>query len=121
MILCLAMEVVIFRALRRAWATLKAEDRRSVSKIIRVLAFTLVGMLSIMYVIFLSLIFLALPNEHDTAFNIVIATIPVSSVLIFGTQEDILTVGASALRIRRSSHGADTWDAFTTNETNESI
>jgi hypothetical protein len=50
MILCLGVEVIIFRHLWRTWATLKRDNRSSVSIIVRVLAFTLVGMLSIMYV-----------------------------------------------------------------------
>ncbi|KAJ7152649.1 hypothetical protein C8R43DRAFT_1189678 [Mycena crocata] len=85
MILCLGVEVIILQNLRRAWNTLKRDNRASISMIVRVLAFTLVGMLSII----LSFIFLALPDEynHGSAFNIVIATIPVSSVLVFGTQK----------------------------------
>jgi hypothetical protein len=51
MVLCLAVEVVIFRHLWRAWESLKRDDQSSVSIIVRVLAFTLVGMLSIMYVV----------------------------------------------------------------------
>ncbi|KAJ7509444.1 hypothetical protein B0H11DRAFT_1249844 [Mycena galericulata] len=110
MILCLSVEAIIFRNLRRAWAILKRDDdRSSVSMVIRVLAFTSVGMLSII----LSLIFMVLPNTHDTAFNVVISLIPVSSVLIFGTQKDIFSAWLSVTRIRRQSHGADTWETFT--------
>ncbi|KAJ7788396.1 hypothetical protein B0H14DRAFT_3504251 [Mycena olivaceomarginata] len=104
-------KVVIFRHLWRAWESLKRDDQSSVSIIVRVLAFTLVGMLSII----LSLFFLVIPDNHDMAFNIVIAIPPVSSVIIFGTQKDIFTAWASGFRNRRA-HGADTWDTFTPNE-----
>ncbi|KAJ6590717.1 hypothetical protein DFH09DRAFT_1140111 [Mycena vulgaris] len=108
---CLAVEAIIFRNLRRAWTTLKRERRSSVSMIIRVLAFTMIGMLSII----LSLILLALPDDHGAAFDIVISIIPVSSVLIFGTQKDILTAWCSLCR--RKPHDADTWETFTPNGT----
>ncbi|KAJ7336177.1 hypothetical protein DFH08DRAFT_878000 [Mycena albidolilacea] len=111
MVLCLAVEVVIFRHLWRAWESLKRDDQSSVSIIVRVLAFTLVGMLSII----LSLFFLVIPDNHDMVFNIVIAIPPVSSVIIFGTQKDIFTAWASGFWNRRA-HGADTWDTFTPNE-----
>ncbi|KAJ7487836.1 hypothetical protein FB451DRAFT_1225635, partial [Mycena latifolia] len=109
MIICLAVEVIIFRNLRRAWLTLKRDDRSSVSLIVRVLAFTLVGMFSII----LSLIFLALPDQHRAAFDVTISILPVSSVLIFGTQKDIFTAWCAMCRRRPPAHGADTWDTFT--------
>ncbi|KAJ7886356.1 hypothetical protein B0H13DRAFT_2044289 [Mycena leptocephala] len=115
MILCLGVEVIIFRHLWRTWATLKRDNRSSVSIMVRVLAFTLVGMLSII----LSVIFLALPYDQDTAFNIVIAMVPVSSVVIFGTQKDIFAAWGSGFREPRT-HPMDTWDTFTPNESRAS-
>ncbi|KAJ7135892.1 hypothetical protein C8R44DRAFT_389945 [Mycena epipterygia] len=117
MILCLGVEAMIFRNLRRAWETLKQDNRGFVSTTVRVLAFTLVGMLSII----LSLIFLALPSpdDHDAAFNVVIAIVPVSSVLIFGTQKDIFTAWCSVFR--RKPHGVDTWETFTSNESRQTM
>ncbi|KAF7323950.1 hypothetical protein MKEN_00616500 [Mycena kentingensis (nom. inval.)] len=109
---CLALEIIIIRAMRRAWETLRRDDRGSIPIIVRVFAFTLVGMLSII----LSLVLLALPStsSHDAAFNIVIATIPISSVIIFGTQKDILTAWCSILNFnipmwwrRRTDAAAD--------------
>ncbi|KAF7349349.1 hypothetical protein MSAN_01724700 [Mycena sanguinolenta] len=108
MLFCLAIEIIIFRHLRRAWKILKKENCSSISTIVRVLAFTLVGMLSII----LSLLIMVIPNSLNSAFNIVIAIVPVSSVLIFGTQKDIFTAWASGFRCRET-HGTDTWDTFT--------
>jgi len=116
MVVCLAVEVIIFRHLRRAWDTLKRDNRSSVSIIIRVLAFTLVGMLSII----LSLIFLIIPDYHRTAFNIMIAMVPVSSVIIFGTQKDIFAAWASGFRSQRT-HGEDTWETFTPTESRQTV
>ncbi|KAF8189774.1 hypothetical protein K438DRAFT_930773 [Mycena galopus ATCC 62051] len=116
MVLCLVVEVVIFRHLRRAWETLQKDNRSSVSTIVRVLAFTLVGMLSII----LSLIFSVTPNYHNTAFNIVIAMIPVFSVIIFGTQKDLITAWGSGFQ-NPGTHGDDTWEIFTPNESQQTI
>ncbi|KAJ7028006.1 hypothetical protein C8F04DRAFT_1120737 [Mycena alexandri] len=113
MILCLATELVIFWNLRRTWATLQKDSQSAVAIIIRVLAFTLVGMLSII----LSLIFLAIPSDGG-AFNIVIALVPVSSVLIFGTQKDIFAAWTSVFRSRDRAHGDDT---FTRVESRQSV
>ncbi|KAJ7752459.1 hypothetical protein DFH07DRAFT_521897 [Mycena maculata] len=119
MILCLGVEAIIFRNLRRAWAVLKQDDRSSVSMVVRVLAFTSVGMLSII----LSLIFCVLPDTHnDMVFNVIISLVPVSSVLIFGTQKDIFSAWASIVRIgRRRSHGIDTWETFTPIQSRQTI
>ncbi|CAK5272314.1 unnamed protein product, partial [Mycena citricolor] len=108
MIAGLVFEAVIFCTLRRVWRTLQAENRASVSMITRVMAFTLVSIVSII----ISMIFLVLPSEHQSGFNVMIATIPVTSVLIFGTQKDVLNAWASIFRKKRA-HGADTWDTFT--------
>ncbi|KAJ7243168.1 hypothetical protein B0H12DRAFT_836953 [Mycena haematopus] len=116
MLFCLAAEAIIFLHLRRAWEILKKDNRSSVSTIVRVLAFTLVGMLSIS----LSLLFLVIRNCPNTAFNIMIAIVPVSSVVIFGTQKDIFTAWTSGLR-NRDSHGTDTWDTFTPNASERTI
>ncbi|KAK7046587.1 hypothetical protein R3P38DRAFT_3307865 [Favolaschia claudopus] len=116
MLCCLIVEVIIFKALRRAWITLNRDDRGSISVIVRVLAFTLVGML----IIILSLVFLIIPNYHNTAFNIAIAIIPVSSVIIFGTQQDIFTAWVSGFQ-NRKAHGEDTWDTFTPNATQHTL
>jgi len=115
MVFCLAVEVIIFRHLRRAWETLKRDNRSSVSIIVRVLAFTLVGMLSITLSFFL-----VIPDYPNTAFNIVIAMVPVSSVIIFGTQKDIFAAWASGFRSRRT-HDADTWETFTPNESRHTV
>ncbi|KAJ6493008.1 hypothetical protein C8R45DRAFT_1095530 [Mycena sanguinolenta] len=116
MVFCLAIEIIIFRHLRRAWEILKKENYSSVSTIVRVLAFTLIGMLSII----LSLLLMVFPNSLNSAFHIVIAIVPVSSVLIFGTQKDIFTAWASGFR-NRETHDLDTWDTFTPNESLHTI
>ncbi|KAJ7151234.1 hypothetical protein C8R46DRAFT_495637 [Mycena filopes] len=125
MILCFAVEIVIFRNLRRAWGTLQKDNQSAIAIMIRVLAFTLVGMLSIMCGSVtlwlscftnrrfrLSLVLLVLPYD-GAAFNIVIAMLPVFSVLIFGTQKDIFAAWTSGFRKRGRPHGADTWETFT--------
>lgn len=106
MLIGLAVELIIFRNLWRAWGTLKRDDRNSASRVVRVLAFTIVGMLTII----LSLIFCALP-KHGAAFDLTISILPLSSVLIFGTQKDIITAWGSICR--RRTHGEDTWETFT--------
>ncbi|KAJ7695343.1 hypothetical protein B0H17DRAFT_430733 [Mycena rosella] len=126
MIICLGVEAVIFRNLRRAWSTLKWDGPNSVSMIVRVLAFTMVGMLTITCVFNLlpfgpgqsrffysvSLIFCAFPAAQEgAAFDVVISILPISSILIFGTQKDIFTAWGSICR--RTPHGADTWETFT--------
>ncbi|KAJ7637264.1 hypothetical protein DFH06DRAFT_653134 [Mycena polygramma] len=116
MLLCLPVEVIIFRNIWRAWATLKEDNRGFVSTIVRVLAFTLVGMVSII----LSLVCLILPYGYDAAFHIVIAMLPVFSVVIFGTQKDIFAAWASGFR-RQRPHGEDTWEVFTPNESRQSV
>ncbi|KAJ7053286.1 hypothetical protein C8F01DRAFT_552011 [Mycena amicta] len=122
MITCVGIEIVIILAMRRAWETLQRDDRGSITITVRVMAFTLVGMLFII----LSLVLLALPNDHDTAFNIVIAIIPLSSVIIFGTQKDILTAWGSIFvfllgRRTTTEHGTDTWETFTPIETGQNL
>ncbi|KAJ7727746.1 hypothetical protein B0H16DRAFT_249685 [Mycena metata] len=114
MILCLALEVVIFRNLRRTWATLQKDSQIAI--IIRVLAFTLVGMLSII----LSLVFLAIPSDGE-AFNIVIALVPVSSVLIFGTQKDIFAAWTSGFRRCDRAREEDMRETFTRVESRQTV
>ncbi|KAJ7604249.1 hypothetical protein FB45DRAFT_957578 [Roridomyces roridus] len=116
MILCLGVEAIIFRNLRRVWAIFKqdSDERASVSMVVRVLAFTSIGMLSII----LSMIFMILPDSTNEIFNIVIAIVPVSSILIFGTQKDILAAWTSTCRRERENHHheqhhVEMWETFT--------
>nr|GAT47760.1 predicted protein [Mycena chlorophos] len=82
----LALEIAICIALRRNWAAFK-KMKHSLSITIRVLIFTLFGILAIS----LSAVFV-FSNNHGAAINVVIATLPVIAVIIFASQKDILLV-----------------------------
>ncbi|KAF7318369.1 hypothetical protein HMN09_00345700 [Mycena chlorophos] len=82
----LALEIAICIALRRNWAAFK-KMKHSLSITIRVLIFTLFGILAIS----LSAVFV-FSNSHGAAINVVIATLPVIAVIIFASQKDILLV-----------------------------
>ncbi|KAJ7484234.1 hypothetical protein FB451DRAFT_1231843 [Mycena latifolia] len=82
----LTLEIMICIALRRNWATLR-RMKNSLSIIVRVMIFTVFGVLAIG----LSGIFV-FSGSHGAALNIVFATMPVTAVLVFATQTDIITV-----------------------------
>ncbi|KAJ7669484.1 hypothetical protein DFH06DRAFT_1181310 [Mycena polygramma] len=82
----LALEISICIALRRNWGTFK-RMKHSLSIIIRVMIFTMFGILAIA----LSAIFVFSEN-HGAALNIVFATMPVTAVVVFSTQRDIIGV-----------------------------
>ncbi|KAF8217621.1 hypothetical protein K438DRAFT_2006688 [Mycena galopus ATCC 62051] len=82
----LALEISICMSLRRNWNTFKRQSR-ALSIIIRVVIFTIFGILAIT----LSGIFV-FSNSHGAALNIVFATMPVVAVVVFATQRDIIRV-----------------------------
>ncbi|KAJ7474429.1 hypothetical protein B0H11DRAFT_2182674 [Mycena galericulata] len=82
----LTLEIMICIALRRNWATFKTM-KNSLSIILRVMIFTVFGMLAIT----LSGVFVFSDN-HGAGLNIVFATMPVVAVLVFSTQRDIINV-----------------------------
>jgi len=82
----LALEISICVALRRNWGTFK-RMKHSLSIILRVIIFTMFGILAIT----LSGIFVFSDN-HGAALNIVFATMPVTAVIVFSTQKDIMGV-----------------------------
>jgi len=82
----LTFEILICIALRRNWATFK-RMHNSMSIILRVVVFTLIGVLAIS----LSALFVFSSN-HGPGVNIALAAMPVIAVLVFATQKDILAV-----------------------------
>ncbi|KAJ6470199.1 hypothetical protein C8R47DRAFT_759160 [Mycena vitilis] len=82
----LALEISICIALRRNWGTFK-RMKHSLSIIVRVMIFTMFGILAIA----LSAIFV-FSEKHGAALNIVFATMPVTAVVVFSTQRDIIGV-----------------------------
>jgi len=82
----LALEILICIALRRNWTTFK-RMKNSLSITLRVMIFTLFGILAIT----LSGIFV-FSESHGAALNIVFATMPVVAVIVFSTQTDIILV-----------------------------
>ncbi|GLB38953.1 hypothetical protein LshimejAT787_0601150 [Lyophyllum shimeji] len=86
MLPAVVLEVLICTALRRQWALFKSQPD-ALSMALRVVAFTFVGI----FAIALSLVFF-FTIDRASALNIVISIVPVSAVLIFGTQPDVLRV-----------------------------
>ncbi|KAJ7056172.1 hypothetical protein C8F01DRAFT_1157008 [Mycena amicta] len=82
----LALEIAICIALRKNWTTFK-RMRHSMSITLRVMIFTLFGILAIS----LSAIFV-FSDSHGAAINVVLAALPVIGVIIFASQKDILLV-----------------------------
>ncbi|KAJ7670364.1 hypothetical protein B0H17DRAFT_1085926 [Mycena rosella] len=82
----LALEIMICISLRRNWTTFR-RMKNSLSIIVRVMIFTLFGILAIG----LSGIFV-FSESHGAALNIVFATMPVVAVIVFATQKDIILV-----------------------------
>ncbi|KAJ7150835.1 hypothetical protein C8R43DRAFT_1191316 [Mycena crocata] len=82
----LALEIMICVALRRNWSEFK-RMRNSLSIIVRVMIFTMFGILAIT----LSGIFV-FTESHGAALNIVFATMPVVAVIVFFSQRDIISV-----------------------------
>jgi hypothetical protein len=86
MVPAVVLEILICRALRQQW-TLFKRTPDALSMVLRVVAFTFVGILAIA----LSMVFFFMIH-HGADLNIVISIVPVSAVLIFGTQADLLRV-----------------------------
>ncbi|KAK7059839.1 hypothetical protein R3P38DRAFT_3168291 [Favolaschia claudopus] len=82
----LALEIAICVALRRNWGTFK-KMRNSLSIIMRVVIFTIFGTLAIG----VSGVFV-FSDAHGAALNIVLAILPVTAVVVFATQKDIIRV-----------------------------
>ncbi|KAJ7199200.1 hypothetical protein GGX14DRAFT_662322 [Mycena pura] len=82
----LTFEILICIALRKNWATF-ARMHNAMSIILRVVVFTLIGILAIS----LSALFVFSSN-HGPGVNIALAAMPVIAVLVFATQKDILAV-----------------------------
>ncbi|THU97932.1 hypothetical protein K435DRAFT_838350 [Dendrothele bispora CBS 962.96] len=80
------IEVLIFLSLRKNWAAMK-QRKNTMSMIIRVFGFSVFGV----FALALSLFFV-FTIHHGADLNIVVATIPVAAVLIFGSQSDLLNV-----------------------------
>jgi len=80
------LEILICISLRKNWATFK-RMKNSMSIILRVVIFTLIGILAIS----LSALFVFSSN-HGPGVNIALAAMPVIAVLVFSTQKDILSV-----------------------------
>ncbi|KAJ6627645.1 hypothetical protein B0H10DRAFT_2210157 [Mycena sp. CBHHK59/15] len=82
----LTLEIMICIALRKNWATFK-RMKHSMSITLRVMIFTFVGILAIT----VSGIFV-FSDSHGAGLNIVFAAMPVTTVIIFSTQNDIIQV-----------------------------
>ncbi|KAJ7093454.1 hypothetical protein B0H15DRAFT_158926 [Mycena belliarum] len=82
----LTLEVMICVALRRNWAALR-RMKNSLSIIIRVMIFTVLGILAIG----VSGVFV-FSGSHGAGLNIVFSAMPVVAVVVFATQLDILSV-----------------------------
>lgn len=85
LLIALAIEVRIIVALRRNWKDLGNAQTRSL--LIRVFAFTLFGMIAIALGIYFTF-----TVHHGAELNVLISTLPVVAILIFGTQKDLLQV-----------------------------
>ncbi|KAF8067918.1 hypothetical protein FPV67DRAFT_1164672 [Lyophyllum atratum] len=86
MLPAVVLEALICKALRQQWALFKRQPD-ALSMALRVVSFAFVGILAIA----LSLVFFFMVH-HGADLNIVISMMPVSAVLIFGTQSDLLRV-----------------------------
>ncbi|KAJ7742157.1 hypothetical protein DFH07DRAFT_836879 [Mycena maculata] len=82
----LTLEIMICIALRKNWKTFRRMEN-SLSIILRVVVFAMVGILAIG----LSAIFV-FSSSHGAGLNIVFATLPVVAVIVFSTQMDIINV-----------------------------
>ncbi|KAF7295661.1 hypothetical protein MIND_01106300 [Mycena indigotica] len=82
----IALEITICVALRKNWSTFK-RMRHSMSITLRVMIFTLFGILAIS----LSGVFV-FSDSHGAAINVILAALPVIGVIIFASQTDILSV-----------------------------
>ncbi|RDB27485.1 hypothetical protein Hypma_003846 [Hypsizygus marmoreus] len=84
MIPAVVLEVLICRSLRRQW-TLFLHQKDSLPMILRVVLFTFFGIVAVA----LSLLFFV-KVHHGSELNIVISTLPIAAVVIFGTQPDLI-------------------------------
>ncbi|KAF8900323.1 hypothetical protein CPB85DRAFT_1439604 [Mucidula mucida] len=80
------IECLTCNLLRKHWAVFKKEAN-SISLALRVLCFMIFGVFAIV----LSLVFFFIVH-HGADLNIVVSTIPLAAVLLFGTQRDLLRV-----------------------------
>jgi hypothetical protein len=80
------LEILVCRAIRRQWSVFKQQPD-ALSTTLRVVAFTFVGILAIV----LSIVFFFIIH-HGADLNIIISIVPVTAVLMFGTQADLLRV-----------------------------
>ncbi|KAF5363065.1 hypothetical protein D9758_012662 [Tetrapyrgos nigripes] len=90
-------EALIIFALRRNWPAFKVR-KNTMSMIIRVFGFSIFGV----FALILSLFFI-FTIHHGADLNIVVATIPVAALLIFGSQRDLLNVYLSLIRLKKPS------------------
>ncbi|KAJ7590562.1 hypothetical protein C8J56DRAFT_537142 [Mycena floridula] len=84
MLLGLILEVIVCIDLRKNWTNL-GSNPSSKSMSVRVIAFSLVGLLSII----VSMVFFFKRN-HGSGLNLILSIVPVAAALIFGTQRDII-------------------------------
>jgi len=82
----IALEISICIALRRNWGTFK-RMKHSLSIILRVVVFTMFGILAIA----VSGVFV-FTNNHGASLNIVFGILPITAVVVFSTQKDIISV-----------------------------
>ncbi|KAG7446741.1 uncharacterized protein BT62DRAFT_931315 [Guyanagaster necrorhizus] len=86
MVLCLLVEIFVLVKLRKNWMYLrKKRDRQTISSILRVLAFSAVGCMAIG----LGFVFV-FTSYRGPALNLILGSVPLLAVLLFGTQQDIL-------------------------------
>ncbi|KAK0203954.1 hypothetical protein DFS33DRAFT_1432737 [Desarmillaria ectypa] len=86
MALCLGIEIFVLVKLRKNWTHLRRKrDRQTVPLTLRVLAFSAVGCMAIV----LGFVFV-LNSYHGPALNLILGSVPLLAVLLFGTQQDIL-------------------------------
>ncbi|KAJ2911474.1 hypothetical protein MD484_g8940, partial [Candolleomyces efflorescens] len=81
MIPTIALEVITTLMLRKNWAMLR-HRQLPIGTVLRVLVFTLIGILCIG----LGIVFATMGEERNPDFNIILATVPVAAVIVFGTQ-----------------------------------
>jgi len=86
MVPAVVFEVLICRALHKQWILFKQQPD-ALSAVLRVVCFTFMGLLGIT----LSIVFFFMIH-HGSDLNIVISLMPITVVLIFGTQGDLLRI-----------------------------
>ncbi|KAI3615459.1 hypothetical protein WG66_011898 [Moniliophthora roreri] len=84
LLIALGIEIRIIIALRRNYKDLKS-NAQTMNLIIRVLAFTLFGVIAIVLGVYFTF-----TVHHGAELNVLVSTLPVAAVLVFGTQKDLL-------------------------------